>query len=269
MSHKSSAAQISSKNSLNYGGFDGTSGPETWEGLLMAANLDFVSVLVLRYTGVAPGSTYCWMLAHSLEKYLKSYLLKCGHTKPSDLRKYGKNGHGIDELWREFKSKCNTTTSKPDLNSAFDKIIEDISTITVQMRYGQFLSQSSDSLLYFYTCLCSFLRYLIIGKQKYRSTLYGLDDAHFLPMNYSPMSYGYSRIIVEKMLHIIHEHAGTFTNLGFVNQMSFRELSISNTAIMQTLPDCPICKKLPTDQISMILFYRELRPRKFEPTSHS
>lgn len=145
---------------------------ETWESLLTTANNDFVSVLILWYTGVAPGGTYIWMLPHTLEKYLKAYLLKFNFIDRKELTKFGQNGHGLKDVWIKYKENSNTTTTKPEINIAFEEIINDLSTIETKIRYTGFIHLSSDWLLYFYIVLCSFLRYLIIWKNKYRTTFY-------------------------------------------------------------------------------------------------
>ncbi len=254
---------------MKYGGMNGKICDETWESLLTTANNDFVSVLVLWYSGVGLGSTYAWMLPHTLEKYLKAYLLKSGSITNADLRKFGKTGHGLKEIWEKYKSISTSTTTKPKLNQSFDEIIDDLDTITPKLRYSGFISFSSDSLLYFYIVLCCLLRYLIVGKTKYRSSFYGLGDHYFLPMNYHPMSDAYGKIIVHKMLHLTLEHAGCFTNMGFVNQMDFDELSISNTAIFEKLPDCPICNRSKIDQLTLIKFYRDICPRPIQEDAAS
>lgn len=248
---------------MNFGGIDRKLNDESWESLLSTANNDFVSVLVLWYTGITPASTYAWMLPHTLEKYLKSFLLKNKYLTNSELRNFGKSGHGLKEIWGKFRSVCSTTTSKPKLNDSFDKIIDDLDSIVPKLRYSGSLDLSSDRLLYFYVTLSSFIRYLLIGKQKYRSSMYGLDGENFLPMNFDPMSLGYGEIIVRKMLHISLEHAGALTNLGFVNQMPFDDFSISNTAIFEKMEDCPICNGGDVSALSMVKFYRKLSPTPY------
>ena len=252
---------------MKYGGLnENTKLLETWESLLWTADNDFISVLILWYSGTLIGSTYAWMLPHTLEKYLKSYMVNSGkRTIKEFAKKYKESGHDLNEIWTDYKSITNATTSKEKLNIAFDQIINDLATIKTKLRYSGFIEYSSDSLIYFYIVLCSYLRYLIIGNTKYRSTLYGLDDMHFLPMNYAPMSQGYSKLIVRKMLHLSLEHGFTFTNMGFVNSMTFDEYSISNTAIFEKINDCPVCnhsKKL--DQVNLIKFYRDICPAWIE-----
>ncbi len=247
---------------MNYGGLSSKSKPETWESLLVTANNDFISVLILWYTGVSLGSTYAWMLPHTLEKYLKSYLLKFGYVNNNELKKFGNSGHALKEIWEKYKSITNSTTCKPKLNEAFDHIIDDLSTIDTNLRYSGFVDSSSDSLLYFYITLCSLLRYLIIGKTTYRSTFYGLNNIPLTPMNYVPMSKSYAEIIVHKMLHLSLEHGLAFTNMGSINQMEFNELSISNTAKMEIISDCPICNRdSDLSHLKLIQFYRNIIPR--------
>jgi len=243
---------------VKHGGVNSTGSQETPESLLSTANIDFVSVLVLWYTGVAPGSTYAWMLPHTLEKYLKAYLLKYNHVTNQELRKFGGTGHSLKKIWAKYKEVATSTTSKPKLNESFDQLVDDLDTISPNVRYTGYLDFSSCSLLYFYIVLCSLLRHLLIGKAAYRSSLYGLDGFVFLPMANMGDETAYAETIVSKVLHITLEHAGAFTNMGFVNQMDFSELSISNTAILQQDPNCPICKGIVTDQATMIKYYRNI-----------
>lgn len=244
---------------MKHGGKNKDDGAETWESLLNTANNDFVSVIVLWYTGVAPGSTYAWMFPHTLEKYLKAYLLKTKSVTEKELKKFGKSGHGLQAIWDKYKEVSNCTTRKPKLNVAFDEIVRDLDTINPSLRYTGYIDFSSCSMLYFYIVLCSLVRYLLIGKTKYRDSLYGLTGFHFLPMAHETASDGYAKTIVRKVLHITLEHAGAFTNMGFVNQMDFNELSISNTAIMQRDDECPICKGvIPLDQPKIIKYYRNI-----------
>jgi len=55
--------------------------PTSWEQLLLLADGDFVSFILLSHAGMVAGTagtagTALWMAAHSIEKYLKSWLLK-------------------------------------------------------------------------------------------------------------------------------------------------------------------------------------------------
>ena len=206
---------------MKHGGMNNPIKSETAESLLLTANQDFISVLILWYAGIMVGSTYAWMFPHTLEKYLKAYLLTAGIVDNKSMRTVaGKDGHDIELLWAKWKEVSGTSTSKPLLNTAFDELVSDLATIKTKMRYAGFIEYSSPSMLYYYIVLCSFLRYLILGKEKYRASFYGLNDSYFLLMNHHPMSIGYGKLIVQKMLHLTLEHAGAFTNMGFVNPMS-------------------------------------------------
>lgn len=81
-----------------------------------------------------------------------------------------------------------------------------------------------------------------------------------LPMNYEPMSEGYGKIIARKMLHLALEHAATITNLGSINFMPFDDYYISNTAIFDIDPECPICSKKEIDHLIMVKYYRGIHP---------
>ena len=198
------------------------------------------------------------MLPHTLEKYLKAYLLKDDHITTEELRKFGQSGHSLSDIWAKYKEVSNTTTSKPKLNEAFDELISDLNTIKPNLRYTGYLDYTSCSMLYFFIVLCSLLRYLLIGKKPYRESLYGLEGFVFLSMAHPNGPNAYAKTIVSKVLHVTLEHAGAFTNMGFVNQMFFNELSISNTAILQRDPACPICNGDTTSQANMVLYYRDI-----------
>ncbi len=243
---------------VSFGGRNTPIRKESWQSLLHAANIDFVSVLILWYSGVYPQSTYAWMFPHTLEKYFKSYLLKSKKLSSRDVKKLG---HDVLKIWENFKKISKVSTGKPSLNRAFDKIIKDFSTIAdPRVRYSNSVDWSSDGLIYFYITLSSFIRYLIVEKKTYRSTFYGLEDSIFY---LSTIGEPYGKQIVHKMLHLSLEHGMTFTNLGFINPVNLKNLSISNTAIGEKLDDCPICKKLGDNSINLnqqtlTKFYRDL-----------
>jgi hypothetical protein len=43
--------------------------------LIFAANIDAINFVALYHFGLIQSSTYCWLPAHSIEKFLKAYLL--------------------------------------------------------------------------------------------------------------------------------------------------------------------------------------------------
>ena len=71
----------------------------TWEQLLLAADSDFVAFILLSCCAGILESTSLWMAAHSLEKYLKSWLLKS--DPEADPRAFG---HELDSLWEAARS---------------------------------------------------------------------------------------------------------------------------------------------------------------------
>jgi len=230
---------------------------ETWQDLLFTANNDFTSVLILGYTGIMPVSTHGWMFPHTLEKYLKSYLLKNNIMTNKQLRK---SGHSLKFLWKKYTDNTNVSTTKPLLNKGFNELIEELDEIKTNSRYKLPSTVMTDRKIYFYIVLCSFFRYLIIGKIKYRASLYGLENHPFFPMSYMPTNYGYGELIVRKMLHFTLEHAITFTVMGSLNSMPFDDYSISNTSIFERLDDCPICNGDGSSvaHLDMVKYYRKL-----------
>ncbi|RLD56366.1 MAG: hypothetical protein DRJ01_15350 [Bacteroidetes bacterium] len=234
-----------------------------WKDLLINADNDFVSVVVLFYTNLIFGSTYAWLLPHTLEKYLKAYLLKANVIQSDDLKKYG---HSLKRLWNKYNEISQVKTTKPKLNAEFENLVDELSKISTNTRYNGYFNFASGSAFYYFFVLSSLLRYLIIGKSRYRSSLYGLDDINmslrFMPMmTENNISDSYSKIITQKVLHITLEHGCSFSNLGAINQMDFQNLSISNTAIFESLIDCPLCRggKIYGQQ-ELVKFYRTIKP---------
>ncbi len=70
----------------------------TWEQLLLLADSDFISFVLLSHCGISEG-TSLWMAPHSIEKYLKSLLLK---SDPDF--KYQSYSHKLNDLWSESKN---------------------------------------------------------------------------------------------------------------------------------------------------------------------
>ncbi len=216
---------------------------ETAEDLLAMADIDFISILVLWDAGVQPGSTYGWLFAHSIEKYLKAYLLK----QDKDIN----DGHKINNLWEKFKKINTEITGKPEFNKQLDVLIERLTPYShPKFRYSQYIEFLDDKLSYSYIVFCSLIRYLIIGKKNYRENFYGLK--HRMPV--------YKKESIEKMLHLSLEHGVGFTFLGFMNTMNFKELSISNTSLLKKgkRKDCPFCNKKSISQKEALKFYRNI-----------
>ncbi|MCP4304939.1 MAG: hypothetical protein GY788_08725 [bacterium] len=76
---------------------------ETWEQLLLLADGDFVSFVLLSQAGKVEGTTL-WMAAHSIEKYLKSWLLKADpDCSPTSY------GHDLVKLWNEARTRFSSS----------------------------------------------------------------------------------------------------------------------------------------------------------------
>ncbi|MCI5137602.1 MAG: hypothetical protein D3922_04120 [Candidatus Electrothrix sp. AR1] len=66
---------------------------EIWQDLLISADADFVSFMFLSYCGISSNTSF-WMSIHSLEKYIKAYLLK--NVENYDPKS---DGHKLNESW--------------------------------------------------------------------------------------------------------------------------------------------------------------------------
>lgn len=104
----------------------------TWEELLLASDSDFVAFILLSSCGILD-STSLWMGAHSIEKYLKSWILKDDPTfRPSS------KGHKLDELWSEANQRFsnNKITANTDFGILVDELNMDHKAIHVRYTYG-------------------------------------------------------------------------------------------------------------------------------------
>jgi len=255
---------------MKFGGNNSNIKKEGWTYLLDSADNDFVNIIILWYSGIIVSSTFSWMFPHSLEKYLKAYLLKIEqdpsiipqNNPPTEemIKEIFKYRHNVKKLWKDFKNKSHTSTNKPKLNEAFEQMIKDVSTIETKQRYQGNIEFTSSSFFYYYIVLSSYIRYLTIGKKKYRESLYGLKELNFIPMIYKETGQGSGKFIVEKVLHLVLEHAVSPTNLGDLIQKDIREYSISNTAIFSKYNNCPLCNSNgeKVDSMKVIEYFNEI-----------
>lgn len=155
---------------------------ETWEELLISADNDFVSFMFLSCCGIAI-NTSSWMSIHSLEKYLKSYLLK---TKESYDTK--KDQHDLSALWKSFVSaskwKYSSALSSHHLywGEYYDKFINDLSLKgkNANIRYNIFNFYVNMIPFYcLYNEIAYFLRKKIIGDEFDKRGVYGIPDCSF------------------------------------------------------------------------------------------
>ncbi len=146
----------------------------TWEQLLLAADSDFVAFILLSCAGILE-STSLWMAAHSLEKYLKSWLLKS--DPEADPRKFG---HRLDSLWGAARSRFSQHEifQVPEYDAFIDEVNMD--GASTSLRYGYGIDLRNPIFARLYASSSCALRMAILGEQGYRERgAFGLCEASF------------------------------------------------------------------------------------------
>ncbi|MCP4968144.1 MAG: hypothetical protein GY926_23275 [bacterium] len=135
--------------------------PTTWEQLLLVADSDFVSFILLRLGGVL-GSTAIWLPAHSVEKYLKAWLLK---NDPEFVPKNA--GHNLKMLWDQARIEFpNDELFKEAL---FDAFIQELNmgNNAIELRYSYGIDSKDPIFTRMYTRVACRLRESILGRSEY------------------------------------------------------------------------------------------------------
>lgn len=226
-----------------------------WEVYFQSANRDFASTLVLWYAGFA-NNTATWLMMHTIEKYLKCYLI---YTKQNSNCQVKKFNHNLAKLTQEFKKTCNARFSDDIINQKLDIFLDDLDTIKDNVRYGETSIYTSGEGLYLFIIFCSFIRYLMLKRQNYQETFYGLLGLIKIPdyTNGKDSSIGFR--IISKMLHLCLEHGMVTNNSGsFANNYFFGiQTHPRNFAYLHNnCAECPICSKKPCNQQTLSSFYR-------------
>jgi hypothetical protein len=226
--------------------------------LFNSANADFASALVLWYTGFE-NNTATWLMMHTVEKYLKVYLMIRGKSK-EEL----KNGfkHDIIKLKNEFDKINGTSFVDVELNRKIESFVAQLSKIKDDVRYGEANVFTSGEGLFLFVVLCSDLRYLILGKTEYsKHQAYGLMGLVNIPDHTAGQDISVGYRIVMKVLHLCLEH-GISTDISgaFVPYMSFGLKSYPRNFAYLTHDNtkCPICSKSTYTYDELSHFYRDL-----------
>lgn len=153
------------KTIKNYMGcYDEFDWKSDYNNLKFMADCDFCSVIILYYSSFLIWP-YHWLTMHSIEKYLKSIILK--HDESYNPKK---DWHEILKLWN--KVKCNYNEfNMIDFNlfyELFNWYINEISTIISKFRYW-WSSYSSMSSIINYVIFTNYLRYTLIWRENYSS----------------------------------------------------------------------------------------------------
>ena len=102
--------------------------PPPWEMLLIAADADYISYLLIAHYNLDMGSPL-WLSQQSAEKYMKCYLLK---DDPSYNPR--KDGHNLKKIWSKVKASPSTTTIFD--NKDYDHFIKELNSVNEDSRYG-------------------------------------------------------------------------------------------------------------------------------------
>jgi HEPN domain-containing protein len=143
----------------------------TWEMLLLAADSDFISYLVLANYNIDIGSSL-WLTQQAAEKYMKSFLLK--QNNAYNIRRHG---HNLDELWNETKSTNNTSQFFADSDN--DTFIRELISVDIDSRYC--FSINSELILFprKFMQFCDNMRKLILENNYSTRGTFGLADSMF------------------------------------------------------------------------------------------
>jgi hypothetical protein len=146
----------------------------TWEQLLLLADGDFVSFILLSLAGKAE-STALWLPAHSIEKYLKGWLLK---NDPDFIPR--RFGHRLEDLWCEARGRFpgNEVFQEPSFEVLVHELNMDNGSILLRYSYG--ITLENPIFTRMYTLLSCLLRENILGQDVCEGRgPYGIDDFSF------------------------------------------------------------------------------------------
>jgi hypothetical protein len=219
------SVQINSASAGKWISVDIRHTPHTADELLVAANNDHVAYLLSAYFGLVPNSSTFWLVAHSLEKYLKAIILS---TNPSaDVRIYRHNLvrllGGVAADWSKFRA---------------GDFITEVSRVTIDVRYNQASVFIGGGLTTQYAWVCAYLRSLL--SPKHIKDQYGID-LNLLPRHFL----GYQSIEAAplNLLHLFIEHGIDLSGIGIMSptqsQDYWRDRALIMTGSSDTL--CPVC----------------------------
>ena len=102
--------------------------PPSWEMLLIAADSDYISYLLLANYNLDMGSSL-WLSQQAAEKYMKCMLLKSN-------RSYNLRGHrhDLERIWIDIKALSSTENILG--NKDYNDFIEELNSVNENSRYG-------------------------------------------------------------------------------------------------------------------------------------
>lgn len=214
---------------------------------LMAANIDAISFIASYHLGLLQNSTPCWLPAHALEKYIKSFLFSLNGMTEKKLQKIG---HNLAPLWKKYKEEYHFE-DYPNL----EEYISEISAIKTNVRYGNACVIYNDNLLSGLVFFIAHFNKFTHGSKNYHETYYGLKDIDIPEINY--YSRNYLKGIIRTYLHIIIEHGITLSAAGIVHDHKYKEVQLLKQDRIEE--HCPFCNILTKSDLNQShLFKKEI-----------
>jgi len=164
--------------------------------LMIASNLDYLSFLHLHFSSLPNNSTFAWLPAHCIEKYLKAVLLATKQVSRSQLKK--KYGHSIRKLWKKYLEY------DPALAN-YSEFIEEVAEIGIDVRYGESDIGYNDKLVSTFIKLTSYLRSNFVHYKN--DTIYGIPKHLIGQTSFSGT--GYNIEVLNSIHHLVVEQLFT------------------------------------------------------------
>jgi len=199
--------------------------------LIFAANNDAIAFVLLYHLGLYFSSSFIWLPTHSIEKFLKAYLLAHKNYDKNSLKKIG---HDLKKLWSQYKSEYGF-----DVFPNIEEYIDEISAITPDVRYGDKSIGLNDNLLSGFVFLLVHFNKFKRGSTNYGSSYYGFWDEEIPSMH--GLSESYLKGIFKSYLHLIIEHQVTLSPSGICHPHKYEEVAFLKQN--RTHSDCPFCSK--------------------------
>jgi len=196
---------------------------------IFAANNDAFSFIILYHLGLIQNSTMIWLPVHSIEKYLKAYLLnKPNHT----IKSLKRISHRVNELWDFYKKEYGFENHKN-----IEEFINEISEIKPNVRYGDKGVVLNDNLLSGFVFLIVHFNRFKRGSINYPKSYYGFFDEEF--SNHNFISQTYLKETIKIYLHLIIEHQVVLSPIGICHFHKYKEVNTLKQGRKES--DCPIC----------------------------
>lgn len=164
----------------------------------LVADIDFLSFLLCHRATLLPQSTQVWLVAHSIEKYLKAILEKNGQSLSG--------GHNIDKLWKRAIQFI-------DKSELFDSFIKKINSLQPNVRYLEKSITYNRDFAGFYLALATHLRYIILGEEEYHKRDYGLEK-DLIMGDKAPLN------MIKENLKVLFENKISFSPIGIPDKIS-------------------------------------------------